>query len=61
MRSVRLTAIAIACLTFLTAWNARAASGDEAELARSARLETILRVALERNRDVAENEGTIVL
>ncbi len=28
---------------------------DEAELARSARLETILRVALERNRDVAEN------
>jgi len=55
MRSVR--SIAIACLTFLTAWNARAAAGDEAELARSARLETILRVALERNRDVAESEA----
>ena len=57
MRSVRLTAIAIACLTFLPAWHARAASGDEAELARSARLETILRVALEQNRDVAEGEA----
>jgi outer membrane protein TolC len=30
---------------------------DEAELARSARLETILRVALERNPDVAENQA----
>jgi outer membrane protein TolC len=29
-------------------------AGDDAELARSARLETILRVALERNRDLAE-------
>lgn len=59
MRSVRLIAIgsAIASLTVLTAWNARAASSDEAELARSARLETILRVALEQNRDVAENEA----
>jgi outer membrane protein TolC len=37
--------------------SARAASGDEAELERSARLETILRVALERNRDVAENDA----
>jgi outer membrane protein TolC len=30
---------------------------DEAELARSARLDTILRLALERNRDVAENQA----
>lgn len=30
---------------------------EDAELARSARLETILRVALERNRDVAENQA----
>jgi outer membrane protein TolC len=55
MRSVN--SITLASLTFLTAWDARAASGDDAELARSARLETILRVALERNRDVAENEA----
>jgi outer membrane protein TolC len=52
-----LRSIAFALLTFLTAWDARAASGDEAELARTARLDTILRVALERNRDVAENEA----
>jgi outer membrane protein TolC len=32
-------------------------AGDEAELARSARLETILRLALERNRDLAENRA----
>ena len=32
-------------------------SGDEAELARSARLETILRVALERNQDLAESQA----
>jgi cobalt-zinc-cadmium efflux system outer membrane protein len=31
--------------------------GDEAELARSSRLKTILRIALERNRDVAENRA----
>jgi outer membrane protein TolC len=55
MRSVRL--IALASFTFLTASNARAASGDEAELARSARLETILRVAQEKNRDLAESEA----
>ena len=41
----------------LTAWDAHAASGDDAELARSARLETILRVALERNPDLAENQA----
>jgi len=34
-----------------------ASATDEAELARSARLETILRVALDRNRDVAENDA----
>ena len=55
MRSVR--SIAFASLTFLTAWDARAASGDDAELARSARVETILRVALERNPDLAENQA----
>lgn len=55
MRSVR--SIVIASFAFLTALDARAASGDEAELARSARLETILRVALERNPDVAENQA----
>jgi outer membrane protein TolC len=55
MRSVR--SIVVASFTFLTALDARAASGDEAELARSARLETILRVALERNPEVAENQA----
>jgi outer membrane protein TolC len=55
MRSVR--SIAFVSLTFLTAWDARAASGDEAELARSARLETILRVALTQNPDLAENQA----
>src|SRR6185436_19341638 len=30
---------------------------DQAELARSARLETIVRLALERNRDLAENQA----
>ena len=50
--------VSFASLTLLTAaHSARAATGDDAELARSARLETILRVALERNRDVAENEA----
>jgi outer membrane protein TolC len=33
------------------------APSDESELGRTARLETILRVALERNRDVAENDA----
>ena len=32
-------------------------ASDEAELARTARLDTILRVALDRNRDVAENQA----
>ena len=53
MRLVR--SLSFASLTLLTAHSARAAAGDDAELARSARLETIIRVALERNRDVAEN------
>jgi len=58
MRSVRsIRPVAIAAVTFLSAWDARAATGDDAELARSARLETILRVALERNPDVAENQA----
>src|SRR5678809_1332024 len=43
MTSVRSIAsvCALASFTFLTAGNARAASGDDADLARSARLETI--------------------
>src|SRR4029079_1793041 len=59
MRSVRSIPFvcAVTCLFVLPPLSARAASGDEAELARSARLETILRVALERNRDVAENDA----
>jgi outer membrane protein TolC len=57
MTSVRSIPIAIASITLLGAWGARAASGDDAELARSARLETILRVALDRNRDVAETDA----
>ena len=59
MTSVRSIAsvCALASFTFLTAGNARAASGDDADLARSARLETILRVALERNPDVGENQA----
>ena len=49
--------IALACFTSLLTFDAVAATGDDAELARTARLETILRVALERNRDVAENQA----
>src|SRR6266498_2366562 len=56
MRSVYVMTV-LASLTLLTARDARAASADEAELARSARVETILRVALERNPDVAENQA----
>jgi len=56
MRFVRSFATT-ASLTFLIGLEARAAAGDDAELARSARLETILRVALERNRDLAENQA----
>ncbi len=52
-----LRSIAVASLTLMTTLDARAASGDDAELARSARLETILRVALDQNRDVAENKA----
>src|ERR1044071_7844850 len=55
MRSV--CSIAIASLTYLTAGAAHATENDDAELARSARLETILRVALERNPDLAENQA----
>ena len=55
MRLVR--SVWFACLTLLAAHSARAATGDDAELARSARLETIVRVALDRNRDVAENDA----
>src|SRR5688572_4499273 len=58
VRSIAFTS-ALACFTSLNAWHAHAAahaaSDDDAELARSVRLDTVLRVALERNRDVAEN------
>jgi len=47
--------LSFASLTLLTTHGAHATTGDDAELARTARLETIVRVALERNRDVAEN------
>ena len=53
MRLVR--SLSFASLTLLTTHGAHATTGDDAELARTARLETIVRVALERNRDVAEN------
>jgi outer membrane protein TolC len=56
MRSVR-HIYALASFTFLAALPARAATGDDAELARSARVETILRIALERNPDLAENRA----
>src|SRR3954470_17466366 len=55
MRFVR--SFATLSLTLVTAVNAHGASGDDAEIGRSARLETILRVALERNPDVAENQA----
>ena len=57
MRSVRSIVLRLHPSQFLIALDARAASGDDAELARSARLETILRVALERNPDLAENQA----
>jgi outer membrane protein TolC len=58
MRSVRsIYVYALASFTSLAALPARAATGDDAELARSARVETILRIALERNRDVAESQA----
>lgn len=61
MRSVRLAVIIF--FTSLLATNTRAegdrgvSAGDETQLARSASLATILRVALERNRDLAENQA----
>jgi cobalt-zinc-cadmium efflux system outer membrane protein len=55
MRSVRSTAFVL--FTFLITSSSRAATGDEGELARTARLETIVRVALERNPDLAENQA----
>jgi cytochrome c-type biogenesis protein CcmH/NrfF len=63
MRSVRLASIV--CLTSLLlaerahaqADRADAPAADEAELARSARVETILRVALDRNQDLAESQA----
>jgi outer membrane protein, heavy metal efflux system len=57
MRSVQaIPATVFALLASLTARGARAA-GDDTELARTARLETIVRVALERNPALAENQA----
>src|SRR5215831_4421083 len=44
-------------LLAVPAAGAEPARADDAELARSARLDTIVRIALERNRDVAENQA----
>ena len=49
--------VCLICLIHFIAPDARAAPADDAELARSANLATILRVALDRNRDVAENQA----
>ena len=62
MRPVPFTAIAFVTSLSLLAAGAHAQSrplpsGDESQLARSASLPTILRVALERNRDLAENQA----
>jgi outer membrane protein, heavy metal efflux system len=61
MRLVRSIAVAsFASFTWLLTLDAAAATGDaelESELARGARLETILRVALARNRDLAEDQA----
>ena len=63
MRSVRLASIA-SLISLLLGARAQAQAdrpgvpgGGEAELARSARLETILRIALERNQDLAESQA----
>ena len=58
VRSTRhVHAFAFASLTSLIAWNAHAGDNDDAELVRTARLDTILRIALERNPDLAENQA----
>lgn len=56
MRFVRSFACAsfVSLLSLTATATATVTNADDAELARSARIETILRVALERNRDVAE-------
>jgi len=55
MRSVRLIAFATSALALSPSVHAQ--TGDDAELARTAGLETILRVALARNRDLAESQA----
>jgi cobalt-zinc-cadmium efflux system outer membrane protein len=62
MRPVPFTAVAFFTSLSLPANGAHAQSrplpaGDEGQLARSANLDTILRLALERNRDLAENRA----
>ncbi len=56
MRVPGLVFVSVFVLTSLIGRRARAQS-DDAELGRSARLATIVRVALERNRDLAENQA----
>jgi outer membrane protein TolC len=57
MRSVRFASTSIVAVTSLVGLRAGAQSPDDAALARSARLDTILRVALDRNPDLAESEA----
>jgi cobalt-zinc-cadmium efflux system outer membrane protein len=59
MTLARLPKIFVLLFPFAAALGPRAsvAAPDDDELARSARVETILRIALERNRDVAENDA----
>jgi outer membrane protein, heavy metal efflux system len=63
MRSVRLasilsvTSLLLGARAHAQADRADASGADEAELARSARLETIVRVALDRNQDLAESQA----
>jgi outer membrane protein TolC len=57
MRRAGYASTSIFVMTSLIGFRAAAQASAEAELARSARLETILRVALDRNRDLAENQA----
>jgi len=57
MRPAAFASTSIFAVTSLLAFRAAAQAPEDAELARSARLETVLRVALERNRDLAESQA----
>jgi outer membrane protein TolC len=57
MRSLRFASTSIIAATSLVALRAGAQTADDAALARSARVDTILRVALDRNPDLAESRA----